>query len=254
MVSHSTNLHSNNVCSSEETALWYRWQIREDAEAKELLIDMYLPYAKAISAKIFSGRLHNEIEFEEYFQFATIALLESLQRYEPGKGVRFTTFSFPRISGAILSGIEKLTEKQQQIALKKRLQKDRLSLKDEVIQPKPGNPDQLLQYLAEIGIGIALGAILDGTRMVSGEDEWQPDLNYERTELKQFRARCQHLLNELTEREKQVIQLHYFQELSFEEVARILGLSKARISQLHTQGLMRLRKIISMDIKTNVVW
>lgn len=241
--------------SVHERTLWTLWRKEENEAARQELLNLYLPYARTMAAKVYALRTHDDFPFEEYLQFAIVALIESLDRYDPDIGAQFKTYAYHRISGAILSGLENLSDKQQQINLKKRLKADRLSLAKEVAAPLPGNTDQLLMYLAEVGIGLALGAILDGTNLLAAEAEaWMPDQSYERIELKQFAHRLRHLLTQLTEREAQVIQWHYLQEMNFEEIARKIGISKARISQLHCQGLLRLKKLLADKNVCNVAW
>ena len=239
---------------AEELRLWALWRLGGDEDAKLSLFKLYQPFARAVSAKLYAKRIHDEIEFDEYQQFANVALIESMDRYQYDRGVKFTSYAYPRISGAVLTGLDRLTEKQQQIALRRRLQSDRLTLQDEISYQGKSDIDQLLGHLAEIGIGLAIGAMLEGSGMVTSDDEWQSDQNYQRVELKQFSARLRYLLTELTERERQVIQQHYLQGKNFDDISLELGLTKGRISQLHAKGLMRLRTVISMDIKTNVAW
>ena len=238
----------------EEMALWSRWREHADAPAREALLALHLPYARMVAAKMYARRISDEVEFDEYFQMATVALIESLDRYDPALGAQFRTYAHHRMSGAILSGLERLSERQQQISLQRRLKADRLSVVSEAPAPAPGNADELFRHLAEVGIGLALGAILDGSNILMEEDRWIPDQNYERIELKQFAKRARHLIQLLTEREAQVIQWHYLQSMSFDEIADKLGISRPRVSQLHYQGLNRLRKLLASREACKVSW
>lgn len=245
---------TENSPLAEMSDVWECWYKDQDISVRNTLITHYLPFAKAVAASMYGARIHDEIEFDDYLQFGTMGLIESIDRYDPLFAAKFTSFAYPRIRGAILSGIERLTEKQQQIALKVRLEKERLTLKEEIVTPTPGNPAELLQYLAQIGIGLAIGALLEGTNMVESEDAWIPDQSYERTEVKQFAARCRHLLEKLTQREREVMQMHYFDAMGFEEIAENLRLTRGRISQIHAQGILRLRTLIVNDQPTDVKW
>lgn len=245
---------TDNSLLAEMSDVWKRWHKDQDISDRNTLIAHYLPFAKAVSASIYGARIHDEIEFDDYLQFGTMGLIESIDRYDALFAAKFTSFAYPRIKGAILSGIERLTEKQQQIALKVRLDKERLTLKEEIVTPTPGNPAELLQYLAQIGIGLAIGTLLEGTNMVESENAWIPDQSYEKTEVKQFAARCRHLLEKLTQREREVMQMHYFDAMGFDEIAVALRLTRGRISQLHAQAILRLRTLIVKDQPTDVKW
>lgn len=239
---------------SAERQLWDRLRNEGDEQARQSLLALHLPFARIMAARLYAGRVHDEFEFDEYLQMATVALIESLDRYDPSRGAQFRTFAHYRLHGAILSGLEKLSERQQQVSLQKRLRADRLSLAAQSAAPARNNADQLFLYLAEVGIGLALGTLLDATNVLEQEEGWGADQAYGRLELKQFAGRLTGLIARLTERERQVIRGHYLQAQTFEEVARQLGISKARVSQLHYQGLQRLRTLLTDHAACDVAW
>jgi RNA polymerase sigma factor for flagellar operon FliA len=227
-----------------EAALWQRWVDGRDHAARDILARHYQAYARALAAQMYSRHSGDEFEFDEYLQFATVGMLESLDRFDPTRGAMFKTFATRRITGAILSGLASLSERQEQIVLRRRVADERsASLKGE--QLLDDDPESLLRELANIGVGLALGYILDGTGMMENAEQTLPDNTYTRVELKQFQDRITHLVRNLTAREQDVVRLHYFQSKSFDEVAEELGLTKGRVSQLHKQALLRLRTLIA---------
>lgn len=227
-----------------EDTLWLRWVEGRDHGARDTLARHYLAYARAVAAQMYSRRGSDEFEFEEYLQFATVGMMESLDRFDPTHGTMFKTFATRRISGAVLSGLASLSERQEQIMLRRRVAEDRVaSLAAE--KPPEDDPEAVLRELANVGIGLALGYILDGTGMVEGDEQALPDNTYTRVELRQFQERIKHVLKGLTPREQDVVRLHYFQSKSFDEIGEQLALTKGRISQLHKQALARLRTLIA---------
>ncbi len=226
----------------DEHGLWRLWCTRDDHQAREKLISFYLPYARALAARLFARRTHDEFEFDEYLQFATVGLIEAVNRFDPDRGILFKTYSTTRINGAVLTGLASLSERQQQISLRRRIATERIqSLKDDDVSP---NPEDLLRKLAEIGIGLALGYLLEGTGMISESESTLQENTYSRIEMQQFRQQILFLTKRLTVREQEVIHMHYHQGFAFEEVARSLDLTKGRISQLHSQALKKLRSLI----------
>jgi RNA polymerase sigma factor for flagellar operon FliA len=156
----------------------------------------------------------------------------------------FKTFATRRITGSVLSGLSSLSERQEQIVLRRRVTEERTaSLTDDRLAED--GPEAILRALAGIGVGLALGYILDGTGMMEGGEQSLPDNTYTRVELKQFQERIKHVLKGLTPKEQDVIRLHYFQSKSFDEVAAQMALTKGRISQLHKQALGRLRSLVA---------
>jgi RNA polymerase sigma factor FliA len=109
-----------------EAGLWQRFRAAGDADARSRLLEMHLPYAKILAGVYFGRRYHDEVEFGDYLQLASIGLVEALDRFDPARGVQFRTFAARRMHGAILDGLERMTEKQQQIAARQRLRNERL--------------------------------------------------------------------------------------------------------------------------------
>lgn len=228
---------------SDEQELWRRWHGRREPQARQQLAELYVSYARALAAKSYSRRVHNEFEFDEYLHFAVVGMLESLDRFDPGRGAIFKTFATPRINGAILNGLETLSERQQQVGMRRRLAHERLeSLKGDGLPTDRG--EQLLHQLSEIGIGLALGFLLEGTGMMASAEDALPDNAYAQLELRQLQDRIWQLVEQTTLREGQVIRRHYRQQQSFDEIAHELKLTKGRVSQLHRQALTRLRQMM----------
>ena len=229
----------------EEAALWRRWRDGGDVAARTSLVERYMPYARALAAKLYARRGQDEVEFNDYVQFAMVGLLESVGRYAPERGARFTTFATQRIQGAVLNGLEHLTERQQQLAFRRRIAAERTgSLVPEDLAAEPSQ--RLLAQLEEIGVGVALGFILEGTGMVLGASEPLPEDAYAHAqlELRQVHDRLWAMVERLAGRERDIIHLHYRQSKQFAEIAETLQVSRGRISQLHRQAVVQLRSLL----------
>ena len=105
----------------------------------------------------------------------------------------------------------------------------------------------LFQYLAEVGVGLAIGLMLDDTAMFcrSEDDYGGADSSYRSIELSQTRRQLQQLVRRLPARERDVIQLHYQQGHTFDDIARNMGLTKGRISQIHKKAMSSLRQMLA---------
>ncbi|WP_354534763.1 sigma-70 family RNA polymerase sigma factor [Ralstonia sp. 1138] len=238
---------------ANEAVLWEQLRSHGNVTARDALVERYLPYAKAQAASLYAKRTHDAFEFAEYLQFAVVGLMEALERFDPAHGAQFKTFATPRIVGAVLSGLERLSDQQQQIGLRRRLAAERAaSLASE--PPSDGTAEKLLRELGEIGVGIALGILLEGTGMMASDDEALPDNAYSKIELRQLCRQIWNLAQQLTPREQDVIRLHYQQQMPFEDVAAQLGLTKGRVSQLHKQGLQRLRALVTRQGRCDIAY
>ncbi len=245
----------------EEGALWARWRSEGDTAARQKLLDLHLPYARVVAASYYAKRFNNEIEFGDYLQLASVGMVEAMERFDPAAGASFQTFSARRMHGAILNGIEHLTEKQQQIAARQRLQRQRVEAIKEVAQDgaqagaeNSGDADKLLKYVAEAGIAFALAWVLDGTGMVNRADQAETLPFYRSVELKQLRQRVLDIVNALPARQKTVIEGHYFEELPFEQIAKNLKLTRGRVSQIHREALLQLKKALRARLDCDVAW
>jgi RNA polymerase sigma factor for flagellar operon FliA len=225
----------------------------EDPAARADLVARYMPFARALAAKAYARRKTEEIAFDEYEQLAMVGLVESVNRYEPGRGAKFTTYALPRIQGSILNGLARLTERQQQLAFRRRVAAERLeSLAPDALELDPAQ--RLLAQLEEIGVGVALGFLLEGTGMVRDASELLPDDAYAHVELRQQHARLWDMTKLLTDREREVIDLHYKQARRFDEIADELRLTKGRVSQLHKQAIQRLRALVTKSEACDVAF
>jgi RNA polymerase sigma factor for flagellar operon FliA len=235
----------------EERELWARSRDGEEA-ARAGLVTRYVPYAKAIAAKLYARRPLNDVEFEDYQQFAMVGLLEAIDRYQTGRGARFTTFAMTRIRGAVLTGVERVTERRQQVAFRRRVMAERVSsmVKDDGTL----RGEALLGELATVGVGVALGFILEGTGMVLRPEDGLPDNAYTQLELRRAHRHLWVMAKELTPREREVLELHYRDSMRFEQIARTLKLTKGRVSQLHQQAVGRLRRLMAASQGCDVAY
>lgn len=224
-----------------ESDLWNRFAVDPSSGAREELIDRYLPFARILAAKAYAKRASNEFEFDEYLQFASVGLIESIDRYDPRAGASFKTYSSYRITGAILSGLESLSEKQEQLTLMKRLRRERL----ETLKEAPavgGGTDALFAKLADVALGLALGFMLDDCGLYRDQESIAPDTSYGALEMKELRQHIRNCVARLPDRERKLIVSHYFQQIPFDEIAIQMGISKGRVSQLHRRALDLVRE------------
>lgn len=225
----------------DERSLWQAWSGQRDPEARRRLIDHHLRFAHQLAARLYGARQVAQLEFAEYRQFAVLGLIEAVDRFDPARNVSFRTFAGHRINGAVLDGVAKSCEKQQQITARAQIRQERLdSLREE--QGKARGKD-LFGELAQVAIGLALGCMLEDSGMYQPHEEHYTEHFYDRHELSELKDTLRRLVDALPDQARSVIAYHYFQGLGFEEIARMMSLSKARISQVHKQALARLREL-----------
>ncbi|MFC5475510.1 sigma-70 family RNA polymerase sigma factor [Paraherbaspirillum soli] len=218
--------------------------------ARERIFMRYLPYAKALAARLYRGRPYDDVEFSDFYQLACVGLLEAIDRYDATRGVSFKTFCTLRVEGNVLSGVELLTDGQEQVRLARRIKKDRLASLKEGGDEGHSRASGAFAKLCEVATGLAIGFMLDDTSMFAGADERQNQVGaYHTVAWRQAKARLMMNLERLPERERKILMYHYFHGLTFEHIGSILGVTKGRISQIHRSALALLRQAMG-DIDT----
>jgi RNA polymerase sigma factor FliA len=222
--------------------LWQAFAARrDDADARNHLIEHYLPLARTIAATLYARRGAVVVDFMDYMQLATLGLIESIDRFDVQRGVPFEAYAAARVRGAVLNALEALSETYEQSELRKRLRQDRL---ESLQRGWAAGKSDLFGELADIAVGFALGYMLEGSGLVSHDeahDGYRQDF-YRGVEQRQLGESLARLVAALPDQERRVVRYHYYQGLEFQEIARLFGLTKGRISQIHRQALQLIRE------------
>ncbi len=238
--------------TQSEPELWAVWRSGGDPGARLALVERYQRFAKTIAATVYRRSTRNEVPFEDFSQFALVGLLEAVDRYDPARGAKFETYAGPRIRGAILSGLAHMTEHHEQAATRQRLESERIAS----LLPETGlsQGEELLGQLGEIGVSVALGFILDAIGLSTDSREECLTDPYALVELRQVQQQVRDMVERLPASERSTIDLHYGKAKRFEQIAEELGVSPARVSQLHRQAIVRLRALISKATGCDLVY
>lgn len=224
-------------------ALWREFADTRSLSLRNQLIEAHLVLARTQAAMLFRHRGSLGVEFADYLQFATMGLIEAIDRFDPARGVQFASFATQRIRGAVLNSLAAMSEEYQQLDLRKRMRQERAESLRPAAPSTGGQPDPFAR-LADMAIGLALSHLLEGSSML------QPDEGpgsayhqhfYDAARERELRESLSRLVMSLPEQERRVIRYHYFQNVDFTDIAELLGLSKGRISQIHRRALEMLR-------------
>jgi len=229
-----------------ELDIWYRFSRKKDLQTRNELTSFYLPFVKQVSGYIYRKRATQEIEYEEYYHFGVVGLLEAIDRYQFNSNAVFTTYATYRIKGSIYSGLSSLTEKRSQYKYKNKLLQESI----ESLQANE-NDGSTFEELVNITIGIALGYLMQGTYNPQESNFTTGDQPYQYNELKQLTNRLQDVVESLPEKENMVVVYHYYCGVSFEDIRDILEVTKGRVSQLHKDALKNIRKKIRNQDEIN---
>ena len=230
--------------ADEEAALWTALRQGSPA-AREQLFERNLSYARALARKEYRNRRGADLDPDDLFQLACTGLLEAMDRFDPSLGIPFRGFAHRRIRGAMIDGIAKMNEVREQLSHRGRVKRERLRSLTAERSGAMGSAEAM-EVLVDMAVGLALGFMLEGTGLYHDEEE--PGISATAYDSLAWRDMVDRLVAELArlpERERTIIRLHYMEDVNFDQIAVLQGLSKGRISQLHKAALMLLRKRVS---------
>jgi len=225
------------------------------AERDRLLVEQ-LPQVKYIAKRI-HDRLPPHVLLEDLVHAGILGLIEAVQRFDPARHVELKSYAKHRIHGAILDSLRDLDWSPRPLRRKAR----RIEEAHQKLRARLGYSPSESQLAEELGISLEkfqhlLGelrgldlrslqseareegserGVSDGTPTTVAEDPFSLCL---RSEMKGFLAQA---IGELPDRERQLLALYYYEELTMKEVGAVLGIGEARVSQLHSTAIVRLR-------------
>lgn len=222
--------------------IWARYNDDSRAELRLEIFDAYLPFARAIARRHFLDR-SSDIERADLEQLAYAGLLEAIDRFDPKRGAPFESFAAPRVAGSIVDGLAHLSERREQLAYNRRVEKERTRSLGIAAPPEGLSAAEAMAALAELAIGTALSFMLEETGLVANETTPDHRSNaYESAAWKDLIGRLATEVASLEDRERAVIHRHYQDGLAFAVIGALLGISTGRVSQIHRAALTRLRK------------
>ncbi len=241
--------------------LWEDYSKKRTSELQEKIIIEYAGLVKLVAGRL-SMYLGYNVEYDDLVGYGTFGLIDAVDKYDYSKGVKFETYASLRIRGAILDQIRKMDWIPRSIRQKQRkidtayqsleLKYGRMASDEEVASELDITVDELETWQNQTKVTniISLDEFMEqGTetkveQSLTAEFD-QPDRIVEKQELKDILVRT---LETLTEKEKKVIILYYYEELTLKEISRILDVSESRISQLHTKALQKMKLRLGSNV------
>lgn len=232
-----------------ERAEWAAWITHRSPDHKQQLVQRYLWLVRASANRALRERNYGaDLDRDELIQLGTVGLLEAIERFSTERGTEFAAFAKKRIHGAIVDGISASSELRAQSAAVHQLRAERART---LAQQSAGR--DRLSRLIDVAVGLAIGIMLEDTAMFVGNDA-DPIHAYASNELSVLRDQFRRVVMDLSPRQREVIRYHYYFDMSFAEVADQLGLSRARISQLHSAALAEIRaKLTKLDLMDDLL-
>ncbi|QHW30043.1 FliA/WhiG family RNA polymerase sigma factor [Paenibacillus rhizovicinus] len=235
--------------------IWRKWKEDGDIEAKKRLIEQYLTLVDYVSNRMAIG-LPKNVSKDDLASNGVMGLIDAIEKFDYRRGLQFETYASWRIRGAIIDGLRQGDWVPRSVREKaKRIEEAYQILEQQYMRSV--SDTEISGYLAvtEKEFGVMLQEIAVTTvcsledpirdeesetrlSLLIDEKAKNPDYKVHEFYLKESLVRG---IDRLTEKERTVISLFYYEELSLSEIAEVMSLSPSRISQLHSKAILRLR-------------
>ncbi|HEX9716413.1 MAG TPA: RNA polymerase sigma factor WhiG [Actinomycetota bacterium] len=242
----------------ELTALWQEFKRSHAAEARERLILHYAPLVKYVASRVATG-LPASVEQADLVSYGMFGLIDALEKFEPARGNKFETYAIPRIKGAIIDELRAMDWVPRSVRFKAREIERAYSDLESMLKRAPSEKEVAarlgftLTELHEVINQISFVSVLALDELLSvGSDRGEQvslldtladkgsdvSMGLEGQEMRGLLAAA---INSLSEREKIVVTLYYFEGLTLAEIGEILGVTESRVCQIHTKAVNQLR-------------
>jgi RNA polymerase sigma factor for flagellar operon FliA len=245
------------VAAEDTQSLWLEFRRTNDKGLRDRLILTYAPLVKYVAGRLGSG-LPSHVDDDDLVSYGLLGLIGAIERYDPGRDIKFETYAISRIKGSIIDELRSMDWVPRSVRARARdIERAIAELEakfgraptDAEIAGKIGSTeDELNESLSEIARTSI--AALDELWTVSGGDQIalidtiedtevpNPESALSQTEMREAIADA---IARLPEREKLVVTLYYYEELTLREIGEVLGVTESRVSQLHTKAILRLK-------------
>jgi len=250
-----------NVKAVELRGLWQRYKEDGDERARERLVVAYSPLVKFIAGRMASG-LPSHVEESDLISYGLLGLIGAIERFDPDREIKFETFAVARVKGAIIDELRSLDWVPRSVRARARdVEKANAELEAE-LQRAPTDDEMAAKLhittqefndsLLEIANSSVLalddlwtfadpegsGGAISVLDTIHDPNAVDPETEAHASELKD---RLADAIESLPERERLVIALYYYENLTLREIGEVLGVTESRVSQLHTKAVLALR-------------
>jgi RNA polymerase sigma factor for flagellar operon FliA len=253
--------NSQRDCPPEqktEEELWIDYRQNRDPKIREGFVKQYAPLVKYVAGKVAVGMPHS-VEFDDLVGFGVFGLLDAIDKFDPEKGVKFKTYAVTRIRGAIFDELRSIDWVPRSVRQKTREVEEAIG----TLEAQLGRTATDQEIASSLGMGEEEFAKtmmkISTTSILSLNDVWfsgddndkvtieasiespsslNPDIIVEKEEIRRVITGA---INELPDKEKKILILYYYEDLTLKEIGQVLDVTESRVSQLHTKAILRLR-------------
>jgi RNA polymerase sigma factor for flagellar operon FliA len=257
-----------NVKAIELRDLWRRYKGSGDVHARERLVVAYSPLVKYVAGRMASG-LPAHVEEADLISYGLVGLINAIERFEVEREIKFETYAITRIKGSIIDELRSLDWVPRSVRTKAR-EIERMNAKLEHQLHRAPTDQEMAQGL-EVSVEEFQESLvrISNSSVVALDELWtvsdssgdqvslhdtiedpQADEPAHEMDTTEMKDRLADAIARLPEREKLVVALYYYENLTLREIGEVLGVTESRVSQLHTKAVLRLKSRLQGDALT----
>ena len=255
------------MSDNDALQIWLQYKQSPDPHLRERLILTYAPLVKYVAGRLGTG-LPAHVEEGDLVSYGLLGLMNAIERYDPSRDIKFETYAISRIKGAIIDELRSMDWVPRSVRSRAReIERGVVELEHKLHRPPTDEEvaghlgiteeefqDSLTQIsrssvaaLDELWTISSSGgdtvSLIDTLQDPNADD---PSTEMSRTEMRDSLTGA---IGRLPERERTVIQLYYYEELTLREIGEVLGVTESRVSQLHTKAILRLKGKLSGNLE-----
>ena len=254
-----------NVKAIELKDLWRRYKDDGDDRARERLVLAYSPLVKYVAGRMSSG-LPAHVEDSDLISYGLLGLISAIERFDTSRDIKFETFAIARIKGSIIDELRSLDWVPRSVRARARqIEKTNATLEhklrraptdQEMAEALGTSVDDFQESLTKISnssvvaldelwtVSDASGDQVSLLDTIQDPNAIDPAQEMDASEMKDRLAEA---IARLPEREKLVVALYYYENLTLREIGEVLGVTESRVSQLHTKAVLRLKSRLQAE-------
>jgi RNA polymerase sigma factor for flagellar operon FliA len=260
-----------DTSSAEKTEeeLWQQYRKTRDPAIREAFIKQYAPLVKYVAGKVSVG-MPNNVEFDDLVGYGVFGLIDAIDKYDPDRNIKFKTYAVTRIRGAIFDELRLIDFVPRSVRQKTR----EIELTISSLEAQLGRTatDQEIASAMRMDEAEYMKTIqkISGTSVISLNDLWysgddndkvsivdsiespsslNPDVVVVNEEIRRVIVEA---INDLPDKEKKILVLYYYEDLTLKDIGRVLQVTESRVSQLHTKAVLHLRSKLT-NIRKGIV-
>jgi RNA polymerase sigma factor for flagellar operon FliA len=254
-----------NVKAVELKELWRRYKGDGDEKARERLVLAYSPLVKFVAGRMSTG-LPAHVEEADLISYGLLGLISAIERFDPGREVKFETFAITRIKGSVIDELRSLDWVPRSVRARARDIERANALLEHKLHRAPTDAEMAEQLDSSVEDFQASLTQISNSSVVALDELWtlsdasgdqvslldtiqDPDAEdpAQSVDKSEMRDRLAEAIGRLPEREKLVVALYYYENLTLREIGEVLGVTESRVSQLHTKAVLRLKSRLQSE-------